>query len=69
MSEPARRRPGRPALSPAGSTPVNVRLGAEDYDRLHSRSALERRSIPDLMRRATLQYLAAARSSEDDGDD
>jgi len=66
MNQSPRRRPGRPALSPSGSTPLTVRMSVEVYDRLHRQATIERSTVPELMRRAARQLLEP---DDDDGDD
>jgi len=60
---------GRPPLGPGTSTPVNVRLSPRDYDRAHAQASAERRSVPELMRRAVDRYLAGRPRDDDDDRD
>lgn len=70
MSAPSTRgaRPGRPALAADRrlDAPVNVRMSAPAYDAAYRRATAERRSLPELVRRAVSRYLAEP--DDDDGE-
>ena len=66
MTEDPPRRGRPPGGAEVKSTPVNVRLSPRDYDRAHAQASAERRSVPDLMRRAVDRYLAAPPRDDDD---
>lgn len=55
-------RRGRPALRTGEiSTPVNVRLTAQEYDAASARARLERTSLPAVVRRALREYLTSSK--------
>lgn len=64
--QPERRPRGRPSLGPGGeSDRVNVRMSPATYTAAHARAGVERRSVPDLVRRAVGRYLAEPDEPED----
>jgi len=64
MTTRSSRRSGRPALADGeASTPVCVRLGPADYDRVFRQAVRDHVTVPELIRRGIARLL------DDDDDD